>query len=100
MIGQKLAQASVMLRSGQRDKAEQIYREILQLEAFEPGAALGLGLLLAQRGKLGDALTVFERAIAHNPRDINLIVNFAILLQGANEPMRALVLYNEALAIQ
>jgi len=100
MIRQKLAQASVMLSSGQRDRAEQIYREILQLEAFEPRAALGLGLLLAQRGELSAALTVLEKATAHNPRDINLIVNSAILLQGANEPMRALERYNEALAIQ
>jgi predicted O-linked N-acetylglucosamine transferase (SPINDLY family) len=100
MIGQKLAHASAMLSSGQRDRAEQIYREILLLQPYEPAAALGLGLLLAQRGRIGDALDLFEQTLAHHPRDINLIVNLAILLQSANEPGRALARYDEVLEIR
>jgi tetratricopeptide (TPR) repeat protein len=62
-----LAVAMTKHREGRLAEAEQMYRQVLRWQPDQPDAYHLLGLLAAQLNQPGDALPLFERAIALNP---------------------------------
>src|SRR5690242_1165041 len=62
-----LQQAMALHRNGNADAAEALYRSVLAAQPGHAQAAHNLGLLLAQRGALGEALLQFQQALKSDP---------------------------------
>src|SRR5262245_33415044 len=62
-----LRQAQKALRSGDYERAEQLYREILQKDDQEIGAHLGLSKTLLKQQRLRESFDHAARVIAANP---------------------------------
>jgi tetratricopeptide (TPR) repeat protein len=56
-------------QAGDLDAAERVYRQILQHDAIDARAWLGLGTLLQGRNRLGEAAECFRRALRVHPED-------------------------------
>lgn len=79
-------------KSGARGDAASAYRASLALSPNNPVALLRLGILLAADGNASEALGLFQRAVASEPRSISartLMVQMLINLQRFGDAERA-----------
>jgi Tfp pilus assembly protein PilF len=84
--------------AGDRAGAEQAYRRALDTDARAADAANGLGVLLVEANRAGDAIPWFERAVAAAPDFVEARLNLGIALQTAGRPDRAADEYRRVLA--
>lgn len=63
-VSQALHRAAAYQKSGQFAKAEQLYRQILQVEPQQPQALHLLGVLATQAGQYAAAVSLIQRAVA------------------------------------
>jgi TPR repeat/Tetratricopeptide repeat len=66
-IQEKLALALEKHRQGQLDEAEQLYKQILQINPYHPDGLHLMGVLISQRGRDDLAISYIERALTVKP---------------------------------
>jgi Tfp pilus assembly protein PilF/peroxiredoxin len=91
---------SLLLRTGQRDKARDAYERALALQPDLAEASNDLGTLLAQDGELPAAIVRFRAALAATPDYPDALNNlgYALLLTGREGEAREM--YERALKVQ
>ena len=62
-------QANALSAAGQFDQAEAAFRRCIELAPTLAGARTGLGIVLAETGRLPDAITEFRTAVRLQPND-------------------------------
>lgn len=97
-IQKALAIAVDWLRRGQLQKAEQLYRHILQIQPTHPDALHFLGVLLHQRGESAEAACLIEQAIEYQPDYADAHNNLGNILNRLGRYTEALAAYRRAIA--
>ncbi len=103
-VADPAAAADEAVRQGEQrepddaEAAEQAYRRALALVPGHLGASLNLGVLLAGRGRLAEALAVYDAALALSPTQALLHYNRAVALEDDGRPFEALAAYAACLA--
>ena len=87
-------------QAGQLDRAEAIYRQILQVEPENADALHLLGVLVHQTGRHAPAADFIARAIAINPNDGAYHNNLGMVYQALSESARAEACYRKALELR
>lgn len=82
----------------ERAGAEQAYRKALAADAGAVDALNGLGVMLVEEGRAGEAVTWFEQAIAASPDFVEARLNLGIALQQSGQTARAAEAYRGVLA--
>ena len=68
------------------DRAEQLYRRVLELDASHVDSLNNLAMLLTeQRGQPAEAEGLYKRALAVNDKDIDTMFNYATLLRSRGD---------------
>jgi Flp pilus assembly protein TadD len=78
--------------------AEQAYRRALDTDARTVDAANGLGVLLVEAKRPGEAVGWFQRAIDQSPDFVEARLNLGIALQQAGDAVHAREAYRAVLA--
>jgi tetratricopeptide (TPR) repeat protein len=79
--------------------AESAYREAIRDNADAMDAYLNLGALLYESGRLDDAMEIYERGLAHAPREPRLHYNCALALEDLQRNDEALAAYQACLKL-
>jgi tetratricopeptide (TPR) repeat protein len=79
--------------------AEQAYRRALELNPRHVDAANGIGVLLVQAHRAGEAIPFFERALAGSPRFIEARLNLGIAYQEIGNAEKASEQYRRVLEL-
>lgn len=79
-----LKQAADHQRNGQIQLAEQLIRQVLQIQPKNDQALHMLGIIAIQSGHAGDALTLFQQAITLNNQNAEYHCNLGIALLTQN----------------
>jgi tetratricopeptide (TPR) repeat protein/O-antigen ligase len=88
--------AGLLAGQGQRDRAIELWREILRDRPNDAWAHLALGRLLAQRGEAADALRAFRMAASLDDKDWSLQWSAARALRDEGHLREALTRYETA----
>jgi len=83
---------------GDRAAAEKAYRQALDISPQTADAANGLGVLLVEARRPGEAVAWFERALASAPDLVEARLNLGIALQESGQLVRAAEEYRRVLA--
>jgi len=92
-------QALVLHQRGKLVEAEQLYRQVLGVDARMLAARQMLGVLLVQQGRPEEALAMMQSALALNPRHAGVLVNAGNILNLMGRFAESLDHYDRALAI-
>ncbi|MBR7745879.1 tetratricopeptide repeat protein [Undibacterium baiyunense] len=95
-----LQQAIVKHQQGFLQQAEDLYVQVLQIDAQQFDALHMIGLIAKQRGDTQSALNFFAKAIQSNPRDARVHCNLGATLQQIGNSKQALACYDLALTIK
>jgi len=95
----KLDEAWRLHRSGEHDKAERLYRDVLRADPSNYEALHRLAFLHGQRGRWEDAQSVMARAIEINPRAPDALFLRGSALQKLERHEEAVVCFSGALAL-
>jgi len=87
-----LAAADRASVAGEWLAAEDLYREALDQDANNVDALEGLGFILAEQGRLEEAIAAYRDAVQLAPREPRLLYSLAAVVDRA-EPRRALSLW-------
>lgn len=82
---------------GQLDKAEHVYRQILQAEPDQPVALHLLGVLAKDTGHLDDAFELMSRSLSVNPDYAEAHNDFGLLLKNRGRIKEALESFRKAI---
>src|SRR5690348_10457790 len=85
-------------RTGKLAQAENLYRQVLRADAANFPALHMLGFLKAQQGRYDEAISLLNKAVRQNPRDIAARAHFAHALMAAGRLDEALSAYDHLLA--
>lgn len=99
-IAAPLNLAMAYRKTGQPAKAEEQYRQALVIEPRSASAHSGLGLLLAEQAKFGEAVTSFQNAIKAEPKNTQHRMNLATAYLQLRQPESALEEIDKLLEIQ
>ena len=86
-------------QSGDFQKAEDLYREVLHIEPEHFYALHYLGVLYCQRGNYDIAIELIQKALQVNPSDAHAHYNLGIALQGKGRADEAIAAYRKALSL-
>lgn len=92
-------QALQFHEAGQIDKAEQLYRQILQTAPDNPDILNLLGLIAQSKGLHSQAVDLFYQAIKQAPGHAPFYFNLALSLENDHKPAEALQAYQDALRL-
>jgi tetratricopeptide (TPR) repeat protein len=84
--------------TGDAAGADNAYRHALDIDARAADAANGLGVLLVEARRPGEAVTWFERALAASPDLVEARLNLAIARQESGDKQGAAEAYRRVLA--
>jgi protein O-GlcNAc transferase len=76
-----MSRAVKLQRSGDLNRAERIYREILNRNPRLVPALINLGSLLRRRGRTLDAIGLYRHALVYEPRNASLLSNMGNAMQ-------------------
>ncbi len=99
-IRERLTEAVRLHQAGELTQAEQIYREVLQLDANQPDALNLLGVLANQAGRPEVALNYFRRALAVQPAEAEFHINSASACKALGDVPAAISHYRQALRLK
>ena len=99
-MGGPLGRAVAFHSGGMLSEAETAYRNILKNEPAHFEALHLLGVLLAQRGQMDEALRLLAEAVAVNPAAPAAWNNYGNTLQKLNRVDDALAAYDHAIAVR
>jgi tetratricopeptide (TPR) repeat protein len=88
--------ARIFAWSGQPEKAEHEYLEILGVTANDPDNWLGLANVYSRQGKTQDALRALDRAEELDPKRVDIRIARGKLLSAANQRHEAKLEFQEA----
>ncbi|GGX08886.1 tetratricopeptide repeat protein [Undibacterium macrobrachii] len=94
-----LQQAIIKHQQGFLQQAEDLYVQVLQIDAQQFDALHMIGLIAKQRGDTQTALNFFAKAIQSNPRDAKVHCNLGATFQQIGNSKQALACYDLALSI-
>lgn len=97
-IQQALPIAVDLLRNGQLQEAERIFRRILQIRPEDSDALHFLGVLLYQRGEGVEAVRLIEQSIKHQPDYADAHNNLGNILRSLGRSDEAEAAYRRAMA--
>jgi Tfp pilus assembly protein PilF len=83
--------------TGDTVRAEQAYRTALEHDPRSADAANGMGVLLVQQHRSGEAIRWFEQALAGSPRFVEARLNIGIAYQESGNRERAADAYRRVL---
>ncbi|MBD2338205.1 GNAT family N-acetyltransferase [Calothrix sp. FACHB-156] len=87
-------------RSNRLTKAEQEYRQILELQPNHPEALYGLGVLMRQKGDYQSAENIFKNLLQIQPNLIKALFSLGNLYQTQGQLSEAIATYNQLLTLQ
>ena len=96
----KLALAGLMLDQGKADKAEVVYKEIVNADSPTLSAYQAYTYYLNKQGKQAEAIAQLELVAAKNSKEYNLNSMLAELYYKNGDKEKALVAINKSLTIQ
>jgi protein O-GlcNAc transferase len=99
-IDQELAKALQYHQSGQLNKAEKIYKRIIEVNPNHSDALHLLGVIANQAGKNDIAVKLINKAIQCNPGNSNYYNNLGNALKDQNQLTEALSSFQKALEIK
>ncbi len=97
-VQEKLQRAVKLHQTGERQKARELYGEILQVDAENVDAIHLTGVLNLQEGQNEQALEFLERAIKLSPRAVNVLTNLGAVQRRLGKIDDAIETYKKALA--
>lgn len=96
----RLYQAAFQAESlGNYDEAMEHYLEILETNANEAGAYIGLGNIYFRKKKYDNAIESFQRYLSFNPKELSVYINIAIVYSTQKNYEKAEETYLNALSI-
>jgi protein O-GlcNAc transferase len=95
-----LRKAQELHRAGRLDEARAACLQALERRPRQPDALLLLGIIAAQAGDLRGAVTLFERVLALDARNVAAHRNRGNALRMLKEPEAALASLDQALALE
>lgn len=93
-------QAVALHQQGRLAEAEQLYRQILQIDPRLFPALFFLGMLRLEQGDSAEAASLLERAVMLNGRDPAAWLHYGLALQGQGQFEQAVTAQERALALQ
>ncbi len=99
-IDQELAKALQYHQTGQLNKAEEIYKRIIEVNPDHSESLHLLGVIANQAGKNDIAVELINKAIQHNPGNSIYYNNLGNALKDQNRLTEALSSYQKALEIK
>ncbi|MUG93682.1 tetratricopeptide repeat protein [Scytonema sp. UIC 10036] len=87
-------------RGNQITKAEQGYRQILEVKSNHPEALYGLGVLMRQKGEYQTAENLLKNLLQVQPNSIKALFSLGNLYQTQGHLSEAIEAYNKVLALQ
>jgi Flp pilus assembly protein TadD len=94
-----LEQARQHHREGRLAEAERAYRQVLERDANQPEALMGMGVVAFQCGAAEQALPLMERAVALRPGVMHFYMNLGEVLRRLMRLEDALAAYQRALEL-
>jgi tetratricopeptide (TPR) repeat protein len=98
-IAQWLTQALQHHQAGNLGLAEQFFRQVLQIDPSHAGALNSLAVVLAQEGRLVDAVVCFEQALQLHPGDLAMRNNLGLILYRQGNLDAAITHYQHVLRL-
>ncbi|MEI8196756.1 MAG: tetratricopeptide repeat protein, partial [Phycisphaerae bacterium] len=86
-------------QAGRLAEAEDIYRQVLEVDPRQPDALHLLGVLNGQKGETDSAIALIRQAIEGNPTQAHYHANLAKFLAPKGEKAAALQAYRQALVL-
>ncbi|HWU56951.1 MAG TPA: tetratricopeptide repeat protein [Rhizomicrobium sp.] len=93
-------QAVAFHRQGELDRAESLYRQILDADPRLFGPRFYMGLMRLQQGRPAEACDYFGEALQISPNELSALMNYGMALRAAGRAQEALDAFDRALAIQ
>jgi tetratricopeptide (TPR) repeat protein len=87
-------------RANRLTKAEQGYRQILEVQPNHPEALYGLGVLMRQKGEYQTAENLLKSLLEVQPNSIKALFSLGNLYQTQGKLSEAIEAYNQVLALQ
>ncbi|MBE9186359.1 tetratricopeptide repeat protein [Microcoleus sp. LEGE 07076] len=87
-------------QAGRLLEAENLYRQIVEVEPDSANVLCLLGIALRQQGRVAEAIDFYDRAIAQNPDFVEAHLNKAHVLLDVGEYQRAIVSYEQVIKIK
>ncbi|MEG3933551.1 tetratricopeptide repeat protein [Microcoleus sp. T3_B1] len=87
-------------QAGRLLEAENLYRQIIEVQPESANVLCLLGIAARQQGKIAEAIDFYEKAIAQNPNFVEAHLNKANLLLDVGEYQRAIASYEQVIKIQ
>ena len=87
-------------RANQLTKAEQGYRQILEVNSNHPEALYGLGILMRQKAEYQTAENLLKKLLQVQPNSIKALFSLGNLYQTQGQLSQAIEAYNQVLALQ
>ncbi|MUG99599.1 tetratricopeptide repeat protein [Scytonema sp. UIC 10036] len=87
-------------RANQLTKAEQGYRQILEVESNHLEALYGLGVLMRQKGEYQIAENLFKNLLQVQPNSLKALFSLGNLYQTQGQLSEAIETYNQVIALQ
>ncbi|MEG4519068.1 MULTISPECIES: tetratricopeptide repeat protein [unclassified Microcoleus] len=87
-------------QAGRLLEAENLYRQIIEVQPESANVLCLLGIAARQQGKIAEAIDFYEQAIAQNPDFVEAHLNKANLLLDVGEYQRAIASYEQVIKIQ
>ncbi|MEG3900488.1 tetratricopeptide repeat protein [Microcoleus sp. B4-C5] len=87
-------------QAGRLLEAENLYRQIIEVQPESANVLCLLGIAARQQGKIAEAIDFYERAIAQNPDFVEAHLNKANVLLDVGEYQRAIASYEQVIKIQ
>jgi tetratricopeptide (TPR) repeat protein len=88
------------LHRGDRERAAELYKEVLAIDPGASEAAVNLGALYASRRRFEDARAVFERGLGASPDSSKLNYNLAMAQLALGESDSAVASFESALELE
>jgi tetratricopeptide (TPR) repeat protein len=76
--------AEILLKAGQRDRAQAALREALRIDPYDEDAWDLAGRILAEKGEVAEAMYDFEKAIRLRPASAPHLYDYALALARAD----------------
>ncbi|CAN0573733.1 unnamed protein product [Laminaria digitata] len=87
-------------RAGDFAAAEAAYRRLLEQNPADVDARMTLGVVLRRLGRLDEAITMLEGAVAAAPDDFKVFANLGLALQTAKRLDEAIAAYRRAYRLE
>jgi predicted O-linked N-acetylglucosamine transferase (SPINDLY family) len=99
-LTEQVAAAQRLHADGRLDEAQDIYRQVLQVDATRVDAWLGAGILARDSGAGDSAIKLFARAVALAPNDADARMHYAWALQDGDDIHAAAIQWRAACALR